>query len=635
MPASFFLFMKTYEQIMDEIILQKKINQSHFNDTEALKNAERILKNTFLFNRRWDMERCLKAYTLQPMDWLAHPNEDEEWCFMLNRMDYLKDLALASQMTGDKKYLIKAKELIFLWLKDHSEIKDNPSTRTLDTGIRLLNFYELLPYLKAFQLLTKEETDTILSSMKAQILYLKKSCKTKYTLSNWGSIQMASLVIVLPLFQELNEEYKWAKEELKTQLEMQIYPDGMHWEQSTMYHVEVLNSLQKVYYYVDLEEELKVLLAKVMANMTNALKHLITPKMKIEAYGDSDEVGVEDVLLRSSFLLKQKDYLSLVKEVDGESFFAFGQDIVDFYQKQNKSEPKERYYDGIYSGIYTIRSSWDNKADYLMFLNSSLGSGHGHSDNLHFSLFIEGKPILIDSGRYSYREDCALRPFLKSQRSHNSLLVDDKEICVPKGSWSYNTFAKVLPSYVHHEDGVHYLEGTILSENPLEVWTRKLVFIEEGICLLVDQVHCQGEHKVSQFFHFDSSITSMEELNWYHSGSLSVKKDVCSKQYNQLEDHFVAKVDHCLVDEGSFVTCFYPQETKLTQVPIQQGNQAVLSDKQGLAYEIKLKNGNCYTIAFLQEEIYKGTKILFCRNVPFHAKAVVIHKKQLYRLRTS
>ena len=60
----------------------------------------------------------------------------------------------------------------------------------------------------------------------------------------------------------------------------------------------------------------------------------------------------------------------------------------------------------------------------------------------------------------------------------------------------------------------------------------------------------------------------------------------------------------------------------------------MLSDKQGLAYTIERKNGNRYTIVLLQEEIYQGSKILFCQNIPFHAKAIVIHEKQVYLLRS-
>ncbi len=634
LPFSLLYMKKIAEKILDEMIVRKKIKESCFKDERALDNAKRLLNHTFIFDRRWDMERCLQGYTLDPMDWLAYPNGDEEWCFMLNRMDYLKDLALATQMTKDKRYLLKAKEWMLLWVKDHPKMTIDLSTRTLDTGIRLLNFYELLPYLRAFDMLNKEELEILLYSMKKQVLYLKKEYKAKYTLSNWGSIQIASLLIVLPLFEELTEELNWALEEFKNQLRIQIYPDGMHWEQSTMYHVEVLNSLQKVYYYVELETELKKLLAYSIFNMTNALKQLVTPKNKIEAYGDSDEVSIDDVLLRSAFLLQKNEDLSLIQGIEGESFVSFGQDIKDFYVNQMGQEMTQRYYDGDYSGIYTIRSSWNSSANYLMFLNSSLGSGHGHSDNLHFSLFLGGKPIVIDTGRYTYREDCELRPLLKSQRSHNVLLVDEKENCLPEGSWSYKAFAKVMPTFVQHVGEFHYLEGTILSENPLEVWTRKIVFIEEGICLVLDQVHCSGRHTASQFFHFDPSITSLEEVSWFYTGSLTLKKGVCSKAYNQLENHLVAQLDHDFKEEGSFVTCFYPPDTKIHQVNIQQGDHSMLSDKQGLAYTIERKNGNRYTIVLLQEEIYQGSKILFCQNIPFHAKAIVIHEKQVYLLRS-
>ena len=49
---------------------------------------------------------------------------------------------------------------------------------------------------------------------------------------------------------EQDEIYRWALDELATQMSIQIGEDGMLWEQSTMYHVEVLNNVLRVLDYV-------------------------------------------------------------------------------------------------------------------------------------------------------------------------------------------------------------------------------------------------------------------------------------------------------------------------------------------------------------------------------------------------
>ena len=68
------------------------------------------------------------------------------------------------------------------------------------------------------------------------------------------------------------------------------------------------------------------------------------------------------------------------------------------------------HYDGEDSGMYTLRNSWDQDASFTMFTNGSLGSGHGHSDNLHLSVCYQGDPVSSSiHGRFTYREDHPLR----------------------------------------------------------------------------------------------------------------------------------------------------------------------------------------------------------------------------------
>ena len=70
-----------------------------------LARADEVMADTYTFSKTWDMERCRVPFTLPSgaYDWNVVNNDDEEWCFMLNRMDYLEDLALASLVTGDEK----------------------------------------------------------------------------------------------------------------------------------------------------------------------------------------------------------------------------------------------------------------------------------------------------------------------------------------------------------------------------------------------------------------------------------------------------------------------------------------------------------------------------------------------------
>lgn len=54
-------------------------------------------------------------------------------------------------------------------------------------------------------------------------------------------------------------------------------------------------------------------------------------------------------------------------------------------------------------------------------------AAHGHADALSFQLFVDGHPLLIDSGTYLYHTDRTRRDKLRSSLSHNTVTIDGHE----------------------------------------------------------------------------------------------------------------------------------------------------------------------------------------------------------------
>ena len=88
------------------------------------------------------------------------------------------------------------------------------------------------------------------------------------------------------------------------------------------------------------------------------------------------------------------------------------------YEAAVSREPERLDYHAQDTGNIYIRSSWKEDANYTYLSCGPQGSGHGHGDLTHISLYYQGKPFLIDSGRYSYREDEPLRMEFKMLQAH-------------------------------------------------------------------------------------------------------------------------------------------------------------------------------------------------------------------------
>ena len=190
---------------------------------ELLRQADMLLGNTFIFTDRWDMEPCASPYTISLDSWTESPNGDPEWVFMLNRHDFLQKLWQAYLLTGNKSYVLKLKMLMLDWIeKNPITISGTAATRTIDTGIRCMNWCTLLLPMLALDVLTDEDALKIIDSLREQFLNMKDRYIRKYSLSNWGVLQTTAICVGYLWFSDYLPEglEEWAWEELRNQLEL-------------------------------------------------------------------------------------------------------------------------------------------------------------------------------------------------------------------------------------------------------------------------------------------------------------------------------------------------------------------------------------------------------------------------------
>ena len=216
---------------------------------EVIRQADLLLNNTFIYTNQWDMEPCAVPYTISLEDWITSPNGDPEWIFMLNRHDFLHKLWQAYVLTGKAHYITKLRAFLLDWIaKNPITAKGTDATRTIDTGIRCMNWSVLLLHLMGEDLIVDADARIVLDSLSEQCENMRLRYIGKYDLSNWGVLQTTAICAARLWYPEFvsRDIADWAWETLQTQLRLQILSDGSHWEQSPMYHVEVLNTSAKL-----------------------------------------------------------------------------------------------------------------------------------------------------------------------------------------------------------------------------------------------------------------------------------------------------------------------------------------------------------------------------------------------------
>ena len=653
-------FAKEYMRRYDEVYVTKYMEINCQEEIAAvLKQAALLLEKVFVFEDKWDMEPCSVPYGLDPMVWDYSPNGDPEWIYMLNRHEYLYKLLLAYNFTNNIIYVEKLKWFLNHWIRTNSIVSEGTkTTRTIDTGIRCMQWQFLLIHMIGRGLIDQEEAETVLDSMSQQFDYMRNSYMDKYLLSNWGVLQTAAICQGYLWFKEYlpdNGMEQWALKELEHQTELQILDDGSHWEQSIMYHIEVLLVLMKLFSNL---EDARWILNRI-DSMSRYVLYSAAPDHCQIAQCDSDVTDVRDVLIKAAVLTGDGRYkYGGYNTMDLDSAWLLGRKGICRYDALKAVKPKTLSFNAADSGNIYFRSGWEEDSHFTYMKCGPLGSSHGHADLTHISLYYKGKSFLVDSGRYSYREEEPLRVLLKSAQSHNVCVVDDEFPRRPTGSWKYDSFGQCMKNYYREEGPVHYGEMACYGALPSGEYClilRKIMAVDCGIWLIVNDIFCTGFHQVKEYYHLDSSVEAVPfafdgdgrqwelkngnvKLNLWGSNIFQSYPCLISSRYNQLSN------SRCLVKESGFTnghtdwTCVGGSGVSLKDaVVFQTGNSLPADQAIVTAKEFILSEQESWILLIWNRETCRGSKLYNCQDTQIYGKAVAIHRKEgkrtLYRLR--
>lgn len=433
-----------------------------------------LMENKFCFNQPFDLERDERIVENLNLDWSLNPFGDQEWTFMLNRMEYL--ILLDSNIENQKE---KIKQLVLNWITNVD--LESCFVRTIDTAIRLGAWLDVV---ECFE---HDEYGTVITSIQKQIDYLESNWQDRYLLLNWGIIQTCSLLEVDSRLDEVTIDFNTHITRLKQMLHIQFSKNGFHNEASTMYLIEVVKQLNKV---VNIPgcEFVSPVLAKAKATLVN--------------------------------LKLKSGYLAPI----GDSDFHLINEIFDDLKMEN-IKPANNIEDGV---IHLYRGQFE-----VMLFNTKHGGGHGHLMNNHIELCVDKKPVFTDSGRYTYTED-KIRKVLKDFECHNTISVQNSN-CLPINSWKTSGYKCVFPIeyYQSEEDDIVISSWT----DTVNIYYRCL-WLQAGGVVVIDYTNtsysqifnCDSELVISN----NEFVINDRQYTVLSSNGYELNSGVQSKVYNQI-----------------------------------------------------------------------------------------------------
>ena len=470
-----------------------------------------------------------------PPRWSTNPTKDDEYIWGLNRMVHWPTLLRAQVLTGDDRYARKVVDELDDWLRvcPRPAINRDPTAayrdfygvdawRSLEAGIRMYETWPLVvEHLAGTHLLRDDLLARLVMSLHEHAEVLCEICPVfwpradhnHYLMENLGLLSICALV------PELAQAPRWrdhALRELGRCADAQLTADGGQIEGCPGYHACC------IYWFclaLRLAQECGAELPDGYRDRVRRgvayVQHSTRPSGDCVPWGDTDPIdtgliaviwwhavtGDADPLRRLAVLTGAAaahtriialawqtggldDLLGAIAEAPAAGF-----PTVDWQHDLSQA---------------SLRSGWDREAaSVFVACRSPVNNGHAHLDPAGFDFCAFGRAMLVDPGRYTYR-NCPERYLMKRAAWHNTITIDDRDPFAYRDTWGFGPQQDGRMVEVYEQTRVKAAACRQLNFAPAV--HRRLVALVDGVILVViDEVTgMEPASRVQIHHHVDS-----------------------------------------------------------------------------------------------------------------------------------
>ena len=380
-----------------------------------------------------------------------------------NRQQFLVTLGQAFLLTRQQKYAECAVDLISSWIEANPPYLGVNWKEGLEEGLRLLSWLWTLRMVADAPVWTEENQYRILASLESQRDHIERHLSL-YSSPNTHLLGEALALFVLGLvFPEQERAKRGASRALgilEEQLDRQVYEDGSHREKSAYYHCYALDMyLLATILGMQNGVAFSAHWMSRLEKMAEFLLSILRPDGSLARFGDDDggraiRLGAEDyyypaaVLAVAAVLFERGDFKHVLGKLPEEVFWLFGRDGVRRYEQLVAKEPSKAEMWFTDAQLAVLRTGWGSNELWLAIQQQPMGmstAGHSHAGLLSFELFMDGKPIVVDPGTYTYGASTAWRDHFRRIEAHNGVQIDREPYYLPAGPFNWKGRGLVEP----------------------------------------------------------------------------------------------------------------------------------------------------------------------------------------------
>lgn len=449
----------------------------------------------------------------------------------LNRHQHFFTLGLAYWLTGDERYAATFVSHLGSWIEQNPPGIGINWSSSLEVSFRAMSWIWAFHFFRESEHFTPELFKNAVKHLYCHGRHIEQYLSTYYSpnthLTGEG-LGLYYLGTQLPFLERAGHWRKLGEDIMFSEVSKQILPDGVYFEQSTWYQrytvdfylqFVVLRSMSGEPYF-------NAPAAAVENGLQNAFDFLMNvtlPDGRTPLIGDDDggrllpltNAEPDDfrgTLAVGASIFGRGDHKYVAGRASEEIFWLLGPDGLASYDRIEETEPKTTSADFPQGGYAVMRDGWSDTDNFLMVDCGEVGSlagGHGHADVLSIEASVHGRPLLVDSGTFTYQESRELRDYFRSSTAHNTLIIDRVSSSVPGNTFAWKTRADAARKCWIADERFDFFEG---SHNGYErladpaTHTRSILFLKGDYWVMRDVVETAGEHEYSLNFHFDQDV---------------------------------------------------------------------------------------------------------------------------------
>jgi hypothetical protein len=329
----------------------------------------------------------------------------------LSRCQHLPLLALASRLTGDRRYIEEIGAQTMAWIETNPvEVGVNWAC-TMDAAIRAINWVAALS-ICADDAAAQLFMAPVVASLLLHARFIRANLEYGPARGNHYLSDVVGLLLVATVFQVSDEGQAWigwAIDQLGEELAHQVRADGCDHEASTSYHRLVTELFVLGADAADalMPGRLDAAVRPAIARMLRFVADYTRPDGLAPQLGDADDGRI--LPLGEYGSSDQRSHLHLFAQADAP------------YRPATESAAYPA------GGFYVLRG----ERLYVAVRCGDVGihgrGCHSHNDLLAFELSWGSHPLVVDPGSYLYTADPAARNQFRSTAAHAALQVDDRE----------------------------------------------------------------------------------------------------------------------------------------------------------------------------------------------------------------